>query len=52
MTLEPGKGTAAELEGLLTDDELSALIRRLDAILENRALPRLDPYQNVPWPWV
>lgn len=50
--LEPGKGTAAELEGLLTEDEIGALLRRLDAILENRALPRLDPYQNVPWPWV
>lgn len=32
--------------------ETQALSRRILAMLENPALPHLDPYQNVPWPFV
>lgn len=40
------------LTEMLEPVEVRALETRLDAILENPMLPRLDPYQDVPWPFV
>ncbi len=36
----------------LDTPDIDALERRLQAVVERPALPRLDPYRNVPWPWV
>lgn len=52
LRLESGQEPAPELQELLAENEMAALLARLRAILEKRALPRLDPYLNVPWPWV
>ena len=40
------------LADLIAPQELDALTRRLEIILQRRRLPMLDPYRNVPWPWV
>ena len=37
---------------LIDTDEMRALMQRLEIILERGKLPVLDPYRNVPWPWV
>ncbi len=37
---------------LIEPKEMRALTRRLDIMLQQRKLPMLDPYRNVPWPWV
>ena len=43
---------ALELGELLTNREISALLRRLESLLEEGVIPRLDPHRNVPWPLV
>lgn len=48
--LESGTGLATGLGELLSDQEMSALRRRLDSILKDPIIPRLDPRRNVPWP--
>ncbi|MCH8109884.1 MAG: SCO1664 family protein [Chloroflexi bacterium] len=50
--LESPNGLVGQLTGLLSQQEVSALQERLQAILQDCALPALDPYRNVPWPWV
>ena len=40
------------LADLITPQEMQSLTRRLEFALDRRALPMLDPYRNVPWPWV
>ena len=40
------------LADLIAPQELDALTRRLEIVLQRRRLPMLDPYRNVPWPWV
>ncbi|MCY3543812.1 MAG: hypothetical protein OXH22_07210, partial [Chloroflexi bacterium] len=40
------------LGDLIDTGEMRALIKRLEIVLEQGALPMLDPYRNVPWPWV
>lgn len=40
------------LADLIAPQELDALTRRLEIVLQQRRLPMLDPYRNVPWPWV
>lgn len=50
--LESGGGLADGLLGLLAPEEIKALKRRLQAILKEATIPVLDPYRNVPWPWV
>ena len=50
--LKAGEGLAKELGEALTALEMDALRHRLSLVLEHRALPRLDPRRNVPWPWV
>lgn len=43
---------ASELEDVLAPIEIKALKKRLQLILQNPTLPQLNPYQNVPWPWI
>ena len=50
--LEPQASLVAELSEVLTGQEIDALRSRLGFILEDPVLPQLDPYRNVPWPWV
>ena len=50
--LEAGEALATELVEALSELEVEALRHRLRLMLEHRALPRLDPRRNVPWPWV
>lgn len=40
------------LAGLLAPKDFKALRMRLELILRERKLPALDPYRNVPWPFV
>ena len=42
----------SELASVLAPEEIQALNVRLRKILSNPVLPALDPYQDVPWPWV
>ena len=35
---------------LIDTGEMRALLKRLEIVLEQGALPILDPYRNVPWP--
>ncbi len=43
---------AQELAEVLTERESSALRKRIEVLLDRRAIPKLDPYHNVPWPLV
>ena len=45
-------GPADKLAEVLTPREIDALCERLGLMLANPVLPGLDPYRNVPWPWV
>ena len=38
------------LAELLTDKELAMLAQRVESILKDPVMPRLDPRRNVPWP--
>lgn len=40
------------LTELIAPQEIGALRQRLDYLVERRELPMLDPYRDVPWPWV
>lgn len=50
--LDSSNGLADRLAEMLTSQEVKALIQRLRFILKEGVLPKLDPYYNVPWPWV
>ena len=50
--LEAGGELRARLKEVIAAREIEALGRRLEGILENPAHPVLDPYRNVPWPYV
>ena len=50
--LELSNGIVAQFAEMLSRRETKALQRRLCAILDDPMLPVLDPYRNVPWPWV
>ena len=54
--LAPDLGTDGDLRATLgeviAEEEIEALNRRLELILENPVHPVLDPDRNVPWPWV
>ena len=39
-----------ELESLISSEELFALNKRVEAIIELGRHPMLDEYRNVPWP--
>ncbi len=44
------QGLREQLEPCLQSDEIDALFRRLESILQARRFPQLDPRRNVPWP--
>ena len=48
--LESKEGLAAELRELLTDREIGALVGRLEAMVKDPIIPKLEPRRNVPWP--
>ena len=50
--LESRDGLSVQLAEMLAPQEVQALKGRLQAVLEDPVLPTLDPYRNVPWPWV
>ena len=50
--LDSGGEVAEELAGAVAPPEIEALAERLRIIVDNPVLPTLDPYHNVPWPWV
>ena len=52
VRLEDRDTEASEFADLISDRELKALYSRIRAILKEPALPELDPYRNVPWPFV
>ena len=45
-------GDDGKLGEWLAPQEMEALDRRIEFMLEKCALPALDPYHNVPWPLV
>lgn len=52
-TLEsPADDLPRLLADLITPQEMQSLTQRLEFAIQRRALPMLDPYRNVPWPWV
>ena len=50
--LESRDGLSVQLAEMLAPQEVQALKGRLQAVLEDPVLLTLDPYRNVPWPWV
>ena len=50
--LESADGLTARLAEMLAPGEIAALMKRLQIMLKDPVLPALDPYHNVPWPWV
>ena len=50
--LESSDGLADSLADMLAAQEIAALTKRAEIMLKEPVLPTLDPYQNVPWPWV
>ena len=50
--LESPDESAKRLAEMLNPREMEALTNRLQLMVEQRKLPALDPYRNVPWPWV
>ncbi len=50
--LESKEGVIPRLCDMLTSQEMTAIKRRLQVVLDEPVLPQLDPYRNVPWPWV
>ena len=50
--LRSAEGLTQELAELLFREEMEALDRRIDGLLESGRFPSADPYRrNVPWPW-
>ena len=50
--LEAPDTEASAFVDLIRDRELSALSSRIRAMLKEPVLPELDPYRDVPWPFV
>ncbi len=50
--LESGTGVWTELAGAVSAEEIDAMATRIGLLLDHRALPMLDPYRHVPWPFV
>ena len=50
--LETGGELAESLSTALSTQEIASLASRLEAMLADPVLPRLNPYENVPWPLV
>lgn len=41
-----------QLTKLVDTHEIHALMERVDALIKEPTLPVMDPYRDVPWPWV
>ena len=41
-----------QLSTLIYTTEIQAMMQRVDALIKEPTLPVMDPYQDVPWPWV
>ena len=52
VSLEGRSGDVADLEELLDGQEVEALRRRAESVLDNPVIPELDPRRDVPWPLV
>ena len=50
--LVKGTGVGAELADSVSPEEIDAMVERIGILLDQGALPRLDPYSHVPWPFV
>jgi uncharacterized repeat protein (TIGR03843 family) len=50
--LETAGDVSSRLAEMLSPVEVGALLSRVGFLLEEKSLPALDPYFNVPWPWV
>ena len=50
--LESLDETTRQLADMMSPQEIEALRDRLQATLRDPVLPALDPYRNVPWPFV
>ena len=50
--LESADGLTDRLAEMLASQEIEAVMKRLQAMIKDPVLPALDPYRNVPWPWV
>ena len=50
--LETVGGLRDDLAEYLAPPEMGALKKRLHTLIDSPVLPKLDPYRNVPWPWV
>ena len=48
----PGSGVVTELAALLTPEEIEALARRVDRLLENPVMPEIRSRRDLPWPWL
>ncbi len=49
---EPSDSLSCALSALIAPQEMDAMCQRLEYLLQRRKLPMLDPYRDVPWPWV
>ena len=50
--LNSSNGLVRDLGEMLSETELAALKRRVQLLIDDPVLPVLDPYRNVPRPWV
>ena len=50
--LESVGNIRSSLQDQTSEKEMQALIQRLERMIEDPILPILDPYRNVPWPFV
>jgi uncharacterized repeat protein (TIGR03843 family) len=48
----PAHSLTCALSEMIAPAEMKALLRRRQVITRDPRLPTLDPYHNVPWPWV
>ncbi|MDA0769065.1 MAG: SCO1664 family protein [Chloroflexi bacterium] len=48
----PTDSLTAQLSTMVAKQEIQALMQRVDALIKEPKLPVLDPYHDVPWPWV
>lgn len=48
----PADSLTTQLSALVSAQELQALTQRLEALIKEPKLPVMDPYRDIPWPWV
>ena len=50
--LESVGNIRSSIQDQTSEKEIQALLQRLKRMIEDPILPILDPYRNVPWPFV